>query len=111
MLCVLTPPIFLYYFGAFVASPQLIELLLRKNETLEFTIMLFVCFIRTSEYEMPDLFLPLILRALNDSLFFANKGAPVLPECKRRANVLKFGLLKSISNCVVDWVSTVLAYA
>lgn len=56
MLCVPTPPLFVYDIGAFGFVGQPLSRMLRKTAITEFLVTSLVCFIQTAEFGVPDLF-------------------------------------------------------
>lgn len=78
----------------------------------EFTIMFFACSIQAAEHGAVDLFLPACLLALiTDGGERKNAGVFAPLHCERRAYFFKRGLLRIISDCVVDQVAAILAFA
>lgn len=112
MLCGPQPSMCAYYFSTFGDNAQRFGSLLLETATTDFTIMSFVCFIRTAKYGAADVFLPARLRALaSNGRLWATEGVLVRLPRKMRANVLKRGTLRIIGNCAVDVVAAILDFA
>lgn len=74
--------------------------------------MSFVCFILAADYGIADLLLPARLRALTDGdRYCANERVLVPLSSTIRADVLKRGLPRLNSDCTVDLVAAIVAFA
>lgn len=112
MLCVTSPPISAYSFSAFNGNAPRFSPPLPKTAMPESTIVSFVCFIQPAGYGVADLFMPVPLQAITEgSRLRANDQVPLSPWSQMRANVLARGLSRLISDCAVDPVAAILAFA
>lgn len=85
---------------------------LLKTAMTEFRIKSFVCFIQVSEYGVSNFFMPARLWALAEGgSVCLNEGVLVPLSRGMKANVIKRGLLRLISDCTVNPVSAFFALA
>lgn len=112
MLCVPLTPMFSYHSSVFGDKATLFGHWLLKIAMKEFMILSTVHFIQAAEYCAADLFLPACLRALAEvGRLCANEDVLVPGPNEMRVEVRRRGLLRAISDCMVDPVSAILVFA
>lgn len=112
MLNLPSPFILVYYSSGFTDNAPWFGHLLLETVILEFTDTLFVYFIQAAEYGVANFRMAAHLWTLAEvGRLRANEEVPVPFPIKMRADVLKRGLSRRYSNCAVDLVAVVLAFA
>lgn len=112
MLCAPKPLIFAYYSGAFGNGFYSFSQLFWKTAVTGFTVMLFVFFIQTPEFGVPDLLLPERFAAFGDEGYFrAGEGVLIPLSREMKASIMEWGLLTAVSDSEIDLVVVLLAWA
>lgn len=97
MVCVATPPMFVYSSGAFGCEENPFSRLLCQTANAKLTLMLYVCFIRAAELDVPDLCLWNRSRALREERRFGVIEGVLIPHfLELKANVMK-GVCRGLS--------------
>lgn len=105
-------PMLAYYSNAFDGDAQRFGYCILKKAITKFTMMCFVCFDQAAGYGAVDLFWPACLRALaEEGRLRVNQEPFVSLPFETNANILKRGLLRTISKCVADLGAAILAFA
>lgn len=112
ILCVLSLSTPLYDYSLFGENAKRFIYLQLETAITELTIVFFVCFSQTVEYGTDDLFLPARLQS-TAKVCHARANIRVLASlpCKMRASNPKHGGLRIVSDCAVDPVSAIFAFA